>query len=183
MVSADPEGGTANTAGPQVPTRIFASPLARKMANDDGLTIEQITGTGPRGRIMRMDVEAALHAPAVPVTPADPPVQAAAPRAASGGSSSACAIPGWEMASRLLVLCGEGRGPGPLNKPLCCRNRFPLVSLCSRNLGQDKSMPTSAVLQPYARHGPRTGHPTVGCVMFRLFSGASPPGCGAASVT
>jgi pyruvate dehydrogenase E2 component (dihydrolipoamide acetyltransferase) len=40
--------------------RIFASPLARKIAKDNGLAIGDITGTGPRGRILRRDVEAAL---------------------------------------------------------------------------------------------------------------------------
>ena len=47
--------------GETVNGRVFASPLARKIATDAGLTIEQITGTGPRGRILRRDVEAALE--------------------------------------------------------------------------------------------------------------------------
>src|SRR5436305_5016003 len=33
--------------------RVFASPLARKLAKDSGLTIEELTGTGPGGRILR----------------------------------------------------------------------------------------------------------------------------------
>jgi len=40
--------------------RVFASPLARKLAKDRGLTIEEISGTGPRGRILRRDVDAAV---------------------------------------------------------------------------------------------------------------------------
>src|SRR4051794_219607 len=40
--------------------RVFASPLARRIAKDQGLAIEEITGTGPRGRILRRDVEAAV---------------------------------------------------------------------------------------------------------------------------
>jgi pyruvate dehydrogenase E2 component (dihydrolipoamide acetyltransferase) len=40
--------------------RVFASPLARKIAKDAGLTIEEITGTGPRGRVLRRDVDAAV---------------------------------------------------------------------------------------------------------------------------
>lgn len=51
--------------------RVFASPLARKIAKEAGLTIEEITGTGPRGRILRRDVENAV-AQRSPVTP--PPV-------------------------------------------------------------------------------------------------------------
>lgn len=40
--------------------RVFASPLARKIAKEAGLTIEEISGSGPRGRILRRDVEEAL---------------------------------------------------------------------------------------------------------------------------
>ena len=40
--------------------RVFASPLARKIAKDGGLAVEDIIGTGPRGRILRRDVDAAL---------------------------------------------------------------------------------------------------------------------------
>jgi len=50
----DPRPGVA------VNERVFSSPLARKIAKDAGLTIEEIPGTGPRGRILRRDVEAAL---------------------------------------------------------------------------------------------------------------------------
>jgi pyruvate dehydrogenase E2 component (dihydrolipoamide acetyltransferase) len=39
--------------------RVFASPLARRIARDAGLDLSAIKGTGPRGRIVRADVEAA----------------------------------------------------------------------------------------------------------------------------
>ncbi|MGJ7036960.1 pyruvate dehydrogenase E2 component (dihydrolipoamide acetyltransferase) [Shinella sp. BE166] len=38
--------------------RIFASPLARRLAREAGISLGDISGTGPRGRIMREDVEA-----------------------------------------------------------------------------------------------------------------------------
>ena len=41
--------------------RVFASPLARKIAKDHGLAIEEITGTGPRGGSSRRDVDAAVE--------------------------------------------------------------------------------------------------------------------------
>jgi pyruvate dehydrogenase E2 component (dihydrolipoamide acetyltransferase) len=41
--------------------RVFASPLARKIAKDHGLNLEEIPGTGPRGRILRRDVDAAVE--------------------------------------------------------------------------------------------------------------------------
>ncbi|MBZ5737927.1 dihydrolipoamide acetyltransferase family protein [Nocardioides mangrovi] len=47
--------------------RLFASPLARKIAKDAGLPIDDLPGTGPRGRILRRDVERALAARTEPV--------------------------------------------------------------------------------------------------------------------
>ena len=49
--------------GVNAPARTFASPLARRLAKESGLTIEELTGTGPGGRIVRRDVEAAIDTP------------------------------------------------------------------------------------------------------------------------
>ena len=57
--------------------RIFASPLARRIAEQKGLDLSQITGSGPRGRIVKADVEGA-SAPATPKAP-PPPITATAP--------------------------------------------------------------------------------------------------------
>ena len=51
-------------------TRIFASPLARKRAAETGLDIGEITASGPGGRIVRRDVEAAIARRGTP-PPAD----------------------------------------------------------------------------------------------------------------
>lgn len=40
--------------------RIFASPLAKKIAAESGMDLSSLSGTGPSGRIIRKDVEAAL---------------------------------------------------------------------------------------------------------------------------
>ncbi|MCC6914648.1 MAG: pyruvate dehydrogenase complex dihydrolipoamide acetyltransferase [Rhodospirillaceae bacterium] len=40
--------------------RIFISPLARRLAKDAGLDPADLTGSGPRGRIVRVDVERAI---------------------------------------------------------------------------------------------------------------------------
>ncbi|MEM9680472.1 MAG: pyruvate dehydrogenase complex dihydrolipoamide acetyltransferase, partial [Bacteroidota bacterium] len=37
--------------------RIFASPLAKKMAEDKGINLSQVTGTGENGRIIKRDIE------------------------------------------------------------------------------------------------------------------------------
>ena len=44
-------------------SRVFASPLARRLAREAGLSIDQLTGSGPNGRILRRDVEQAQTAP------------------------------------------------------------------------------------------------------------------------
>ena len=42
-------------------TRLFASPLARRIAAQNELPLEGVRGTGPNGRIIKADVEAALQ--------------------------------------------------------------------------------------------------------------------------
>ena len=63
--------------------RIFASPLARRMARDAGFDLSAITGTGPHGRIVKRDVEKAITtgAPRAAAAPAEqrPEAPAAAP--------------------------------------------------------------------------------------------------------
>ena len=61
--------------------RIFASPLARRMAKQSGLDLAAILGSGPKGRIVKVDIEAALSG-AAPAALA--PAPAAAPLAAIG---------------------------------------------------------------------------------------------------
>ncbi len=46
--------------------RFPATPLARRLAREGGIALENIAGSGPRGRIAAMDVQAALAGPAVP---------------------------------------------------------------------------------------------------------------------
>lgn len=51
-------------------SRIFASPLARRIARDAGLDIKSVAGSGPRGRIVKADVETAIAAGGVKTAPA-----------------------------------------------------------------------------------------------------------------
>ncbi len=59
--------------------RVFISPLARRMAAQAGIDPAGLAGSGPHGRIVKADIEAALAKPAA--TPA--PGAAAAPRPAA----------------------------------------------------------------------------------------------------
>jgi pyruvate dehydrogenase E2 component (dihydrolipoamide acetyltransferase) len=51
--TAAPAPATANGAA-----RIFASPLARRLAREAGIEVAAITGSGPHGRVVKSDVEA-----------------------------------------------------------------------------------------------------------------------------
>ena len=50
-----PDAGQATQAVPQ--TRIFASPIVRKIAREKGIELAALAGTGPNGRIVRRDLE------------------------------------------------------------------------------------------------------------------------------
>jgi pyruvate dehydrogenase E2 component (dihydrolipoamide acetyltransferase) len=71
---AKPQLSSAVPAKPKVPPpasvvaapteRVRASPLARKMAETQGLDLARVNGSGPNGRVVKRDVEEALTAPA-----------------------------------------------------------------------------------------------------------------------
>ena len=63
--------------------RVFASPLARRLAKEKGLDLAQVTGSGPHGRIVKADVEAAQPGAAKPAASAPAPVSAPAPAPAA----------------------------------------------------------------------------------------------------
>ncbi|MER9139900.1 pyruvate dehydrogenase complex dihydrolipoamide acetyltransferase [Mesorhizobium sp. M0830] len=68
--------------------RTFASPLARRIARDAGVDVSAVTGTGPHGRVVKADVDAAIagggaKAPAAKAAPAGAPAAAPAVKAMS----------------------------------------------------------------------------------------------------
>ncbi|MFK7942293.1 MAG: pyruvate dehydrogenase complex dihydrolipoamide acetyltransferase [Paracoccaceae bacterium] len=82
-----PASGVATGGG----ARVFASPLARRIAADKGIDLTQVTGTGPKGRIVKADVEDFSPATAA-VAAAPAPSAAPAPAAsamAAGPSTEA----------------------------------------------------------------------------------------------
>jgi len=54
-------------------SRVFASPLARRLAKEANLRLEQIGGTGPGGRIVRRDVEVAAAGESESIQPKPAP--------------------------------------------------------------------------------------------------------------
>ncbi len=98
----EPEAAAAATPAAAAPTttkdgeRIFASPLARRIAKDKDLDLTQIKGSGPKGRIIKADVEKAeaqlKAAPEAQIpTEAAPAGTAPAPATPKGLSAEAVA--------------------------------------------------------------------------------------------
>ena len=67
--------------------RIFATPLARRIAANKGIALDGLTGSGPHGRILRRDVEAAPAAPAAPAVQITPASANAMSSPAAAGAS------------------------------------------------------------------------------------------------
>jgi pyruvate dehydrogenase E2 component (dihydrolipoamide acetyltransferase) len=65
--------------------RVFASPLAKRIAKQAGIDLASVAGSGPRGRIVRADVEK--------VTGSTRPAAAAAPAPAAAAPAPAAAAP------------------------------------------------------------------------------------------
>ncbi len=72
----------APAAPPTPPARVFATPVARHMAAEHGIDLSDLTGSGPRGRIVREDVERAVAAAEAARAEIEAAAQAAAEEAA-----------------------------------------------------------------------------------------------------
>ena len=70
-----PVSETGEGAAPSE-ARVKASPVARKMAEEAGLDLSRIKGTGPGGRVVERDVQAAIAAGSAPAPPGVPAVPA-----------------------------------------------------------------------------------------------------------
>lgn len=74
--------------------RIFASPLARRLAQEQGIPLAKVQGSGPGGRIVKTDIEA--YKPSQSSTDASASPAASAPKASSssaGASAPAAGAP------------------------------------------------------------------------------------------
>ena len=99
VVKTSPPSAEANAAPARRDgARIFASPLARRIAKDAGVDLAQVKGSGPHGRIIQRDVDgltggqpaaaSAARAPATraPISSATRPVQSLEDRGIPAGS-------------------------------------------------------------------------------------------------
>jgi pyruvate dehydrogenase E2 component (dihydrolipoamide acetyltransferase) len=77
----------AGSPGGGIDGRIKASPLARRLATESGVALSSMSGSGPAGRIVKRDVEAAIAAGPATTVGAATPVEAA------GGTAGPVAAP------------------------------------------------------------------------------------------
>src|SRR6056297_470831 len=115
--TAAPTPEPAVQSTPIAPTsngeRIFASPIARRMAREAGIGLEVLVGSGPGGRIRRRDVEAALASGvSVSVVPAVPS-QAPASPPATGSAAGYREIPHTRLRKAIANRLAESKSTVP----------------------------------------------------------------------
>ena len=89
-----PQAPAVEASGTQ--ERRFVSPLVRRMAREEGISLDGVEGSGPNGRIVRRDLEALIAAgPAEPAAAAAPeaPTEPAAPSAPAEPAAAAPPAP------------------------------------------------------------------------------------------
>ncbi len=107
--AAAPSSASASSAvslgSASAASRTIASPLARKLADDRGLSLSGVTGSGPNGRIVKRDIEAIAAAASAPAKPSAPT------RAASGADFED--IPLTQIRKTIARRLAESIGPIP----------------------------------------------------------------------
>ncbi|CAN9501311.1 unnamed protein product [Ophioblennius macclurei] len=93
-IAVAPSAAPAGAAAPAAPRkgRVFASPLAKKLAAEKGIDLAQVSGSGPDGRVTRKDIDSFVPPKAAPAAAAAPaptaapaaPTPAAVPSAPAG---------------------------------------------------------------------------------------------------
>ncbi|MGE7415834.1 pyruvate dehydrogenase complex dihydrolipoamide acetyltransferase [Methylobacterium tarhaniae] len=103
-----PNGAASQSAG----GRLFASPLARRIAKQEGLDLAAVQGSGPHGRIIERDVRAALEGgtakPAPQAAAKEAPAPAAKPDQAPAPKPAAAAPPSGLTAKQVMGMFEPG---------------------------------------------------------------------------
>ncbi len=107
--------------------RVIASPLARRMAQQSGVDLSAVAGTGPNGRIVKADIEAALAK-----GPATKPAPVAAPVAAPMATPVATPAP-------VPVAAPVAKAPAPvITAPHTAVPNSPMRKVIARRLSESK---------------------------------------------
>ena len=69
--SAPSTSSSPTPPSPSSGTRIFATPLARRLASQKGLDLSTISGSGPKGRIIKADIESSPTTSSSPISTTD----------------------------------------------------------------------------------------------------------------
>lgn len=108
---------TASSNGEQASDRIKASPLAKSIAQDSGLDLSTINGSGDNGRIVKADVEAALaqQSSATPQTQTAKaePASPAVPAFSYNASGESIDTPVSQMRKTIARRLGESKFSAP----------------------------------------------------------------------
>ena len=120
---ADPPAAAA--PAPRTEGRVKASPLARRLAHEQGVDLHAVAGTGPGGRIVKDDVQRAASAPqpaapapaapapaAAPSTPAapEPPAPGAGPSAPPASPAQPAPAPAPPPPAATVAESGTAKG-------------------------------------------------------------------------
>jgi pyruvate dehydrogenase E2 component (dihydrolipoamide acetyltransferase) len=96
------EGGPRSGSG-EGSSRVFASPLAKRIAQQNNVDLGKVTGSGPHGRIVEADVKAAMIGGTAKSTPVS-----AAPIAAPAAAPAAGAFPTGMTDATVKKMFAEG---------------------------------------------------------------------------
>jgi pyruvate dehydrogenase E2 component (dihydrolipoamide acetyltransferase) len=124
-----PESGMPPPAAPPIAEgvgRVAATPLARRIAEAQGVDLERITGTGVGGRIVQADVERSASEPAARVEP----VAVASPRVAVGAAVALATAA--RSPAHLAIRCAMGEivaARARLNADLAARGQGARITL------------------------------------------------------
>ncbi len=110
--ATEPTAGTESPGG-DIGGRIKASPLARRLAAESGVALSSMSGSGPAGRIVKRDVEAAIATgPATPETVGGTAAPVAAPLFVPSGAEFDD-VPLSQMRKTIARRLTESIGPVP----------------------------------------------------------------------
>jgi len=104
---------TANTTTNNSGGRIFASPLAKKIASDKGINLADVSGSGENGRIIKKDVENYTPSATVKVDTPAPASSAATPSFSVSGEEKSEEVKNSQMRKAIAKSLGNSKFSAP----------------------------------------------------------------------